>query len=262
MIDDWRAKMNKTPTTYWANTSSNDIVHKLIFRATDDMKAELETLIAGGTISKPIHEDITFDEIEKDADNLWNFLFFTGYLKKVSESVDEKNRIIVEMKIPNIELDIVFVNKIQEWFKDRIKSKDLTAFYNAILNGDVKTFQNELSDLLRESISFMDSAENFYHGFMTGVLSRLKGYIVKSNRESGNGRSDIVMYAVGGEKAVIFELKIAKKFHDLPAVCAEALQQIEDNNYVDYWYDEGYDDIIKYGVGFYKKRCKVVKSEE
>ena len=89
MIDDWRAKMNKTPTTYWANTSSNDIVHKLIFRATEDMKTELETLIAGGTISKPIHEDITYDEIENNAENLWNFLFFTGYLKKVNETVDD-----------------------------------------------------------------------------------------------------------------------------------------------------------------------------
>jgi len=259
MVDDWRVKINKHPEPYWANTSSNDIIHKLIIRADDEMKTELETLIAGGTISKVIHEDITYDEIEKDAQNLWNFLFFTGYLKKVSQTVDDFNRIVVEMKIPNAELAIVFVNKIQEWFKDSIKSKDLTTFFNAIFNADVETFQSELSALLRESISFMDSAENFYHGFMTGILSRIDGFLLKSNREAGDGRSDIVMYAVGDGKAVIFELKTAKKFHDLPAVCAEALKQIEDNNYVDYWYEEGYDDIIKYGIGFYKKRCKVVK---
>ena len=104
----------------------------------------------------------------------------------------------------------------------------------------------------------MDNAENFYHGFMAGILSRLNGYIVKSNRESGLGRSDLVLYceSIYG-KAVIFELKHAKRFHDLPLACEEALKQIEDNNYAAYWIDEGYSDIMKYGIGFYRKNCKV-----
>jgi hypothetical protein len=180
-------------------------------------------------------------------------------LKKVGEAVDDKGRIVLEMKIPNRELDIIFENKVHEWFKERIAEKNLDVFFNAILSGDVETFQRELSALLAESISFMDSAENFYHGFMAGILSRLKGYRVKSNRESGYGRSDLVMYAVNGAvgKAIIFELKTADKFRSLPAVCEEALKQIEDNNYIAYWDDEGYSDIMKYGIAFYKKRCLI-----
>jgi hypothetical protein len=259
VIDSWITRIDEFPKPYWANTSGNDIVRKLIAVADADMKTELETLISGGTITKLVHEDVTFDEIDNEPDNLWNFLFFTGYLKNVGESVDSIGRICVEMKIPNKEVYIVFVNKIQEWFKKRIAEKNLDALFNAILNKDVATFQNELSTLLAESISFMDSAENFYHGFMAGILSRLKGYLVKSNRESGKGRSDMVMHATTRRgKAVIFELKTAKKFRELPAACDDALKQIEDKNYAAEWYDEGYVDIIKYGIAFYRKDCKVV----
>jgi hypothetical protein len=136
----------------------------------------------------------------------------------------------------------------------------LAAFFNAILAGDVETFQKELAELLAESISYMDSAEAFYHGFMLGTLKRLKGYIVKSNRESGDGRSDLVMYAPSGAigKAIIFEFKPAREFRDVPARCKEALKQIEDNNYAAEWVREGYTDIMKYGVAFYKKSCLVM----
>jgi len=120
---------------------------------------------------------------------------------------------------------------------------------------DTETFRAELSKLLAESISYMDSAESFYHGFMAGILSKLKGYRVKSNRESGHGRSDLVMYAM--ERAIIFEFKIAKKFNALPAACEEALKQINDNDYAVCWSEEGYTDIMKYGVAFYRKKCAV-----
>jgi hypothetical protein len=258
IVSDWRKEINQFPLPHWANTSSNDIVKKLIIRADNEIKLELDTLISGGTITKLIHEDITYDELEEKTDNLWNFLFFTGYLTSVGKSLDNIGRISIEMKIPNKEVNIIYVNKIQEWFDKRIAKKNLDTLFNAILNKDVATFQSELSALLAESISFMDCAENFYHGFMTGILSRLDGYLAKSNRESGNGRSDIVLYAVTRRgKAIIFELKPAKKFKDLPAVCAEALKQIEINKYADYWIDDGYNDIIKYAIAFNKKDCRV-----
>ncbi|MCL2102098.1 MAG: PD-(D/E)XK nuclease domain-containing protein, partial [Fibromonadales bacterium] len=129
--------------------------------------------------------------------------------------------------------------------------------FNAVLGGEAEVFQAELSKILAESISYHDSAENFYHGFMAGILSRLNGYRVKSNRESGDGRSDLVLY--GMDKAVIFELKMAEKFKEMPALCEDALRQIEERNYAAYWDDEGYTNIVKYGVAFYKKRCEVRK---
>jgi len=260
-VSDLRCDTQYIPRPYWVNTSSNSIVRELIDNADTETKAELETLMRGGTISKIIHEDITYDEIHDNADNLWNFMFFTGYLKKEGESVDHRGRIIIEMKIPNRELEIIFEDKVQEWFKKRIAEKDLRAFFDAILSGDVAVFQRELSILLAESISFMDSAENFYHGFMLGVLSRLDGYRVKSNRESGHGRSDLVLHSANGidDKAVIFELKPAKEFNMLPAVCDDALKQIDHNDYAAEWVNDGYKNIVKYGIGFCKKRCEVRK---
>jgi hypothetical protein len=261
-VNDRLADADHNPKPYWSNTSGNDIVHDLVNRANHETKTELETLMAGGTISKPIYEDITYDEIYKNIDNLWNFLFFTGYLKKAGKGhQDESGRITLDLSIPNIELQYIYTTKIHEWFNQQISEKNLDIFFNAILSGNVETFQTELEALLRASISFMDSAENFYHGFMTGVLSRLDGYYVKSNRESGNGRYDLVLCSVNGraEKAVIFELKLSKEFKKLPDACAEALAQIENNNYAAEWEDEGYTDIMKYGVAFYKKRCMVKK---
>jgi len=261
VVSSWVTRIDEYPQPYWANTSGNAIIREMIDKMSAEAKADLETLVSGGTISVVVHEDVTFDEVYKEADNLWNFLFFTGYLKKVGESVDSRGRKVVEMGIPNREVEIIFYDKIREWFRDSIAEKNLDAFYNAILSGDAETFQSELLKLLEDSISFMDSAENFYHGFMVGLLSNSDRYRVKSNRESGHGRSDLVFYSANGVdfKAVIFELKIAPSVKTLPTACEEALKQIEDNNYAAYWDEEGYDEIIKYGIGFYKKRCRVLK---
>jgi len=256
VVRSWLTDINEYPKPYWANTSGNDIVRILVDRAEAEAKTELETLIAGGTISKTIHEDITYNEIYKNTDNLWNFMFFTGYLKKIGEGrLNEDGGRILDLSIPNIELKYIYVTKVREWFNERIAEKNLDTFFSAILNGDAETFQSELSKLLAESISFMDSAENFYHGFMAGILSTLGDYRLKSNRESGHGRSDLVMY--GMDRAIIFELKQAKKFSELPVMCEEALKQIEDNNYTGYWIEEGYTNTMKYGVAFYRKKCEV-----
>jgi len=264
IVSNWSQNINRNPAPYWVNTSSNAIVRELIDNADTEMKAELETLMAGGTISKVIHEDITYDEVRENANNLWNFMFFTGYLKKVRERINEDGELIIDLSIPNIELRYIYKTKIQDWFEKRIKEKDLRGFFDAILSGDVDTFQRELSILLAESISFMDSAESFYHGFMIGVLSRLEGYRVKSNRESGHGRSDLAMYSVNGKdsNAVIFEFKPAKKPDKLSAASEAALEQIYKNDYAAYWdKEQGYKNILKYGIGFCGKKCEVKKGE-
>jgi len=260
IVSNWSENVNRNPEPYWVNTSSNSIVRDLINKANAEMKADLEVLMTGGVISKAVHEGITYDEIYKNADNLWNFLFFTGYLKKTGERMDGVHKIL-DLSIPNLELRYIYETQIKEWFENRISEKDLRVFFDAILSGDVETFQRELSILLADSISFMDSAENFYHGFMAGVLSRLDGYRVQSNRESGDGRSDLAMYSVKDRKAVIFEFKPAEKFDALPAVCESALKQIEKMNYAAHWDKEGYKNILKYGIGFYRKMCEVRKGE-
>jgi hypothetical protein len=183
------------PKPYWINTSGNSIVRTLIEKADDAAKNDLETLISGGTIRKIIHEDVTYDEMENSIENIWNFLFFTGYLTKKSESekIDKDDKLILELIIPNRELRYVFNTKISDWFDERIRQKDFTKMFTAILGGDVETFENELSDILFQTISYLDNQESFYHGLLVGVLSRMQDFKLKSNRESGWGRSDIYM---------------------------------------------------------------------
>lgn len=252
---------NEFPRSYWANTSSNSIVKSLIERADDDTKSEIEELIAGKIIEKPIHEDITYGDIDSSMDNLWNFLFFTGYLKKAWIKMNEDNEIVAGLTIPNEEIRIIYKNTILNWFDSGVKSRDLTKMYDAMLTGDVETFENELVDLLTESISFYDAYENFYHGFLLGSLVNMKRYIIKSNRESGKGRSDIVIrYPNSRGAAVILELKVAKNIRQLEEKCDEALRQIEDKEYDKPLLNEGYTNILKYGITFYKKDCMIKKS--
>jgi hypothetical protein len=260
-VKDLYIDKDEFPRSYWANTSSNSIVKSLVERADDDTKSEIEELIAGKIIEKPIHEDITYGDIDSSMDNLWNFLFFTGYLKKAWIKMNEDNEIVAGLTIPNEEIRIIYKNTILNWFDLGVKSRDLTKMYDAMVTGDAETFENQLVDLLTESISFYDAYENFYHGFLLGSLVNMKRYIIKSNREAGKGRSDIVIrYPNSRGAAVILELKVAKNIRQLEEKCDEALRQIEDKEYDKPLLDEGYTNILKYGITFYKKDCMIKKS--
>ncbi|WP_294156197.1 AAA family ATPase [uncultured Clostridium sp.] len=263
-VDDLKANINEYPSSYWANTSSNSIVKSLIERADDETKTEIELLIEGKSIEKPVHEDITYDEIYKSMDNLYNFMLFTGYFKKVSERVDENTKQkYIGLKIPNEEVKYIFRTKVLSWFDENIKTRDFTKMYNAIIESKPEIFEEELSDVLLESISFNDAYENFYHGFVTGILSSMKGYTVKSNRESGNGRGDIFIRPVSRRKAaIILELKVCKNFNELEQRADEALNQIEEKKYEMELKDDGYNNIIKYGISFFKKDCLVKIQEQ
>ena len=251
------------PTSYWANTSSNSIVKSLIERADDITKGEIEALIEGKTIEKPVHEDITYDDVYDNLDNLWNFMFFTGYFKKISERMDENTQEnFVELAIPNLEVKYIFRTKILKWFNEKIKSEDLSILYTSIINGEVDVFQKEVNRLLKKTISFNDAYENFYHGFMIGLLSHMDGYIVKSNRETGDGRCDIYIKPLSiFDKAVIIEMKVCDKPKELFTKPQDALQQIEDKKYAYELNESGYEDIIKYGMAFYRKDC-IIKIKE
>ena len=262
-IFDLTGNKNVFPSSYWANTSSNSIVRSLIEKADTATKKEIELLIEGKTIEKPVHEDITYDEIYDTMDNLWNFMFFTGYLKKVSERISETNQKYLTLEIPNEEVKYIFRRKVLRWFEDKIKVKDLSKLYTAIINKDAEIFEVELGRLLMETISFNDYYENFYHGFVVGVLANMHDYIVKSNREGGTGRSDLFIKSVSKRGiAIVIEFKIAKDIDDLEKRAEDALKQIKEKGYDMELRSEGYKNIIKYGISFFEKDCYVKLEDE
>lgn len=262
-MDDLKENINCFPSSYWANTSSNSIVRSLIDMADGDTKGEIEALIEGKTLVKPIHEDITYGEIYETMDNLWNFMFFTGYFRKVSDWMDERTKEhFLELTIPNEEVKYIFRQKILSWFDAKVKAKDRTRLMQAVIDCDVETMEEEITELLLETISFNDAYESFYHGFLTGILSGIKGYIVKSNREGRKGRSDLFIYPVTRRKAAfVVEFKVAKSIRGLEKSAGEAIQQIKDREYAKELNDNGYEVVHKYGIAFYGKDCQVLYEE-
>ena len=249
--------VNAFPRPYWSNTSSNSIIRELIEAADPVVKQDVERLADGGTIEVEVHEDITYDDIYGSQDNLWNFLFFTGYLKKVSERLEGQN-IYLGMAIPNQEVLYVYRRTVMEWFEGQVKQKDFSRLYRALAEKDCPVIEQEINAQLIETISFYDYAESYYHGFLAGLLRENKECAVRSNRESGNGRPDLVVYTLSVRgMAIIIEIKAAKKFEEMEAGCDATLAQIEEQNYQEEWRRIGYRNIIKYGICFYRKECMV-----
>ena len=227
---------------------------------------ELDALVEFRTIEKRIHEDITYGEIYQDQDNLWNFMYFTGYLKAVGErSEDDVN--YATLVIPNRETRYIYSQKIINWFAQEIvKKTDRSALFSAMLAGNARGFETEINKLLRSSISYYDSYEAFYHGFMAGLFVGAQDFAVRSNRESGDGRSDLLVLPVSVfDRAFVIELKAVKSKkgqktvtrEDMDNAADEALKQIEDLHYTDALMDEGYSVIGRYGIAFFRKDCRV-----
>ena len=247
----------KFPEAYWANTSSNQIIKDMIWHADEEMKQELDILISGGTIEKQIHEDITYDDIHESEDNLWNFLFFTGYMKKVSERREDKY-IYLTMKIPNTEIASIYETQIRGWFDKQVKSEDRSVLHRAVLDGDTDAIAGYVTRLLKKSISVFDSDEAFYHGFLLSLLYGTPDYQPRSNREEGDGRPDIVLYPENPtDPAIIFEIKTRKKFNEMKAGLQEAYDQIQDKRYEEGVLEDGYIGSKAYGICFCKKSCIV-----
>ena len=249
----------KFPEAYWANTSSNQIIKDMIWHADEEMKRELDILINGGTIEKQIHEDITYDDIHESEDNLWNFLFFTGYMKKVSERREDKY-IYLTMKIPNDEIASIYETQIRSWFDKQVKDTDRGVLNKAVLEGDTEGIENYVSELLAKSISTFDSDEAFYHGFFLSLLYSVPNYMPQSNREEGDGRPDIVLYPNRPkDPAIIFEIKTRKKYNEMEAGLKKAFDQIRDKKYEEGVLEDGYMGVKSYGICFCKKSCIVGK---
>ena len=263
-VNDRKDKVTKFALPYWSNTSSNSIVREMVGEADEMAKTDLETLINDGTIEKPVHEDITYGDIHQSQDNLWNFLFFTGYLKKISERKDESGETLyLTMAIPNTEIKTIYKKSIAYWFEQRMKETDRSPLKHALETGDCEAAEDFINRQLADTISYYDYAENFYHGFMAGLLVNIGGYRVKSNRESGNGRPDIVMQTVQVRKGrvILLELKIADSIAEMEAACDRGLAQIEEQRYAEPFITEGYPEVKKYALSFCKKECMIKKAE-
>ena len=262
-VNDRKDHVTQFALPYWSNTSSNSIIREMVGEADEEAKEDLETLINGGTIEKRVHEDITYGDIHQSQDNLWNFLFFTGYLKKISERKDAAGEnLYLTMKIPNTEVKTIYQDSISYWFDQRMKATDRSPLLHALESGDCEAAEDFINRQLMETISYFDHAESFYHGFMAGLLTNIGGYRVKSNRESGSGRPDIVLQTPNIRKGrvIILELKLAKSIADLEPAADRGLAQIEEQRYAAPFTSEGYPDVRKYAVSFYKKDCALRKA--
>ena len=257
-LRDLRKNPKIKPASYWRNTSDNAIIRSFIDYAGENIHEKMETLLAGGYIIQKIREDLTYDYLHASEENLWSILYSTGYLTQVRG--EELPPDTAALMIPNAEIRQIFETTVQEWFDDSARKENRTALFDAVWSGDIETLTEEMNELLRKTISYHDYKEDFYHAFLAGIFAGA-GYSVDSNRERGEGRSDVVVRNSSKGRVALFEAKYAKTLDGLEASCETALQQIEDRQYAKDFADD-YDDILCYGIAFYKKRCLVKKNNE
>ncbi len=247
------------PISYWKNTSDNAIIRSFIDYAGSNITKKLEILMNGGYIVEQIDENLTYDYLHSSEDNLWSTLYLTGYLTKVKdEDLYEKvNDNKLALKIPNAEIKDIYESIVMKWFNDSAQKWNRKALFDAVWNGDSETITNELSTLLRRTISYHDYREDFYHAFLAGIFTGA-GYMVESNKEHGEGRSDVVVNDVIHGRVAIFEAKYAQNLDNLEKMCDKAIEQIDTKMYAKE-YEDDYDEILCYGIAFFKKRCMVKK---
>jgi len=202
-----------------------------------------------------IHEDITYGEIYDSSDNLWNFMYFTGYFRKMREWL-EGAAIFAELAIPNREVQYIFEEKVQVWFREKLRARDMTLLYTAFVDKDCAALEDQINDIFEETISYMDQNEYYYHGMVAGLLTGIRGFGIRSNREGGKGRSDLFVKPVRlSREAFVIEFKVAKDFGQLDERADEALRQIADRRYDMELRNDGYKCISYYGIAFCGKEC-------
>lgn len=266
-VDHLQADPNARPQAYWINSSGNGLVRRLINIADESTKDEIERLIAGETIEKAIRLELTYDEIDNSIDNIWSVLFTTGYLTNAGEiELPGGDGYGYRLVIPNKEVRQVFVSQIQEWFRQTVTydNGSVQDLCEAFMAGDADKIQSNLNMILIKTISVLDTKarddqkENFYHGLLLGLLRSKPDWRIKSNRESGDGFSDISIEPTIPEKGIVVEVKYSNTISGLDDACDRAMKQIRDRRYDEALREDGREDIIAYGIAFCRKRCKVV----
>lgn len=255
--DDLRTDAGVRPKAYWINTSGNDMVRRLIEKASDGTtQMEIENLIAGETISKTLNENLTHNEIDKNIENIWSLLYMTGYLT-ITESPDG-NR--YRLKIPNREVRQIYMQQVLSWFRDKTETETekLAGLYEAFEKGNTDAITECLNEQLIETVSFYDAHESFYHGFLLALLNTCANWRVASNRETGKGRSDIIVESKDRKIGFVVEVKDVKDDNKLDAACETALKQIEEKDYTSVLRRYRVKEIWTYGIAFWDKECRVV----
>ena len=261
-----RTNREAIPQNYWINTSSNAEVKEFIRQSKNlTTKREIERLMAGESITKTIHPELTYKEMYESIENIWSVLFATGYLTQ-SGQVDARK---FKLRIPNLEIRDIFKTQIMEYFKESV-AKDgdmLGRFCKALKNGEEKKVEDIFESYLKKTISIRDTfvrkemKENFYHGILLGILGIKEEWGVFSNQETGEGYSDILIETENSETAILIEVKYAGD-GNLDVACERALKQVEERKYDEELRENGVDKILKYGIACYMKRCKVKLAEE
>lgn len=245
------------PESYWRNTSDNAIIRSFIDYVGTGITRKLETLLSGGYILQRIDENMTYDYLHSSEDNFWSILYLTGYLTRMRKQ-DLSDRIpdhVMALVIPNEEIKEIFETTVMQWFDDNARLWNRKLLFDAVWSGNTELITQEMNKLLRKTISYHDYREDYYHAFLAGIFAGA-GYIVESNREHGEGRSDIVVYDTEEARVAVFEAKYAKKLEDMDRECEDALDQIDARMYARDFEDD-YDQILCYGISFFKKRCLV-----
>lgn len=259
-VDRLLGQPDAEPQAYWINTSGNELVKRFINKANKTTRDEIERLVSGESIEKHVRLELTYDEIDNGIDNLWSVLFTTGYLTQAGMTARGAYKLV----IPNREIREVYKLQIQEWFKDAVLSntEQLTACWSAFKAGDAEVIEKYLNNMLSNSISVFDlkaaEKENVYHTFLIGLLAGNSGWLVKSNVEAGEGFADIIVETEDADAGMILELKYAREAAGLAKACEKALAQIKERRYAEYLKNEGRNQMLFYGIAFYKKRCRVV----
>lgn len=247
------------PQSYWKNTSDNAIIRSFIDYSGSNITRKLEVLMSGGHIFQHIDEYLTYDYLHSDEDNIWSILYLTGYLTQVKEDVGRKldDSKMTALTIPNKEIRDIFETTVIKWFDDSARMWNRKALFDAVWSGNSESITYEMNKLLRKTISYHDYREDFYHAFLAGIFAGA-GYMVDSNKEHGEGRSDVVVYDTINARVAIFEAKYTRALDKLESECDIALEQIDERMYAKE-YEDDYDDIMCYGISFFKKRCLVKK---
>lgn len=260
--DELLADPSALPKNYWANTSGNDLIRRLLRQSNQSAKGEMEELLGGGQVTKRVKQELTYREIDESDENLWSVLYATGYL--TGTQVGQADADLFQLWIPNGEIRKLFADLVEEWFQEtaRADSARINRFCAAFPAADVAAIQEMLQDYLWDSISVRDTAvrknqkENFYHGMLLGLLRSQGNWLVKSNAEMGEGYSDITVQTPD-RIGIVIELKYAED-GNLESSCKAALAQIEDRKYGEGLKRRGVKKLLQYGIAFYEKECLVV----
>lgn len=259
-VSDLQRNPAALPDSYWKNSSDNAIIRTFLDYAGESITKKFEALLAGNYIVQKVREDLTYDYLHSSEENLWSILYLTGYLTCAELPKEETGKIdrgCLPLAIPNEEVREIFESTIKVWFEDCSRQSNRRELFAAVWRGDAKRAEEEISKLLRRTISYNDYKEDFYHAFLAGIFAGA-GYVVESNREHGEGRSDVAVLDYAGDCAAVFELKYSRSQNDLKKDCEAALRQIEEKGYAEDFHEECAK-VICYGIAFYKKRCKVLR---